>query len=296
MQRPACWIAAVVATAVGGLVIGGAAGGEASAAEPAADLATRGVEVGGGTWVPLPDPVVRLEAAQSAADLAGLAAPAGWERFAADAATAPVTVAIEPASVDGVRLGHRVRAAFTLRAPLEKLRADEALRRSLGSGEDGKGSTARPLAPEELREAGITAAAGEQFVWVELLLLNRVMVRGVVRATSAEHPDGVEVAWQFDPRFRDHATWRATWSRIEENDLGSRVEGPRQAYHGSGGIVAVRRLSAEAGVDLLVVESRAVIGEPEAWFQGSNLLRSKMPLAAQEGVRTLRRRLAAARE
>jgi hypothetical protein len=112
---------------------------------------------------------------------------------------------------------------------------------------------------------------------------------------STERPDGVEVAWQFDPRFRDHER-RATWSRIEENELGSRAEGPRQAYQGSGGIVTVRRLSSEAGVDLLVVESRAVIGEPEAWFQGSNLLRSKMPLAAQEGVRTLRRRLAATRE
>lgn len=295
MQRPADWIVAVAATVIG-VVIGGAAGGRALAAEPSADLANRGVEVVGGSWVPLPEPVVRLDVDQSATDLAGLAGPAGWERFAADAVTAPVTVAIEPASVDGVRLGHRVRSAFTLRAPLERLRADEALRRSLGSGEDGKGSTARPLAAEELREAGITAAAGEQFVWIELVLLNRVMIRGVVRAVSTERPDGVEVAWQFDPRLGDHERWRATWSRIEDNELGSRAEGPRQSYQGSGGIVTVRRLSAEAGVDLLVVESRAVIGEPEAWFQGSNLLRSKMPLAAQEGVRTLRRRLAAARE
>jgi hypothetical protein len=38
-----------------------------------------------------------------------------------------------------------------------------------------------------------------------------------------------------------------------------------------------------------------VLGEPEAWFQGSNLLRSKIPLTVQEGVRTLRRRLAATR-
>jgi hypothetical protein len=38
-----------------------------------------------------------------------------------------------------------------------------------------------------------------------------------------------------------------------------------------------------------------VICEPEAWFQGSNLLRSKIPLTTQEGVRSLRRKLAAAR-
>ena len=49
------------------------------------------------------------------------------------------------------------------------------------------------------------------------------------------------------------------------------------------------------GTELVVVESRMVIGEPQAWFQGSNLLRSKIPIITQDGVRTLRRRLAAAR-
>jgi hypothetical protein len=43
------------------------------------------------------------------------------------------------------------------------------------------------------------------------------------------------------------------------------------------------------------VESRLAFAEPLAWFGGSNLLRAKIPLLTQEGVRTLRRRLATVR-
>jgi hypothetical protein len=260
-------------------------------------LEEQGLEVAAGGRVKLPAGVVRFDVAQSAADLRELAGAADWDRFTADGLTAPVTVAIEPAAVDGVRLGHRVKAAFTLRAPLERLRSDDSLRRSLATGDDAKGGTFRPLTAAERTAAGLPGEADgpEQLVRIEVPLLNRVVIRGVVRAVRREHPDGVEVAWGFEPRLADDAAWRPTWSRLEANDLGSRVEGPPQPYGGCGGIVAVRRLAAESGVELLVVESRMVLAEPEAWFQGSNQLRSKIALATQEGVRSLRRRLAAAR-
>ena len=132
-------------------------------------------------------------------------------------------------------------------------------------------------------------------MFLDLLLLNRVRIRGVVRATATEHPDGLEVGWDFDPRFAEHPRWRPTWARLEETDLGTRVEGMPQPYGGSGGVVAVRKIPSADGTELVVVESRMVIGEPQEWFQGSNLLRSKIPIITQDGVRTLRRRLAAPR-
>ena len=275
-----------------------AAGGAALGQEdPVAALEARGVEIVPGGVVPLPAGLLRFDVPQSTADLRELAGAADWERFTADGLSAPVTVAAEPAVVGGVRQGHRVRGAFTLHAPLERLRTDDSLRRSLAAGEDVKGSTVRPLTPDERAAAGLPAedTAAEQLLRIELTLLNRVLIRGVVRATRREHPDGVAVAWDFDPRLATHATWRPTWSRLDTNDLGSRVEGPPQPYAGAAGIVAVRRLESAGGIDLLVVESRMVLAEPEAWFQGSNQLRSKIGIATQEGVRTLRRRLAAAR-
>lgn len=255
-----------------------------------------GVEVAPGVVAPLPEATIHPDRAPDDAALRALAGPIGWERFSADSASAPAAIVIEPFPPEGPRLGHRVRTAFTVRAPLERLRTDETLRKSLDGGDDPQGSQARPLDPEELREAGIEdAAEADRPVSLDLLLLNRVRIRGVVRATAHEHPDGLEVAWEFDPRFADHPRLHPTWSRLEETDLGTRVEGEPQPYAGSGGVVVVRRIGSVDGVDLLVVESRMVIGEPEGWFQGSNLLRSKIPLITQDGIRTLRRRLAAAR-
>ncbi len=53
----------------------------------------------------------------------------------------------------------------------------------------------------------------------------------------------------------------------------------------------VTRLARPEGA--LFFEMHVVIHEPEAWFGGPNLLRSKMPLVIQENVRNLRRRLKA---
>ena len=266
--------------------------GRAMGAPPAPE----GVAIAPGVTVPLPAAKIDFDRDQDAAALGPLAGAIDWERFTADSVSAPVAIAIEPFPADGPRLGHRVHTAFTLHAPLERMRTDETLRRSLDAGDDPQGSQARPLTVEELVEAGIAEPVeSDRPVFLDLLLLNRVRVRGVVRATATEHPDGLEVAWEFDPRFAEHPRWQPTWARLEETDLGTRVEGTPQPYGGSGGVVAVRRLATTDGPDLLVVESRMVIGEPEAWFQASNLLRSKIPIITQDGVRTLRRRLAAAR-
>lgn len=260
---------------------------------PLADLVTSGVAVAPDTLAPLPTGGLRFDALQTQADLAGLAGAADWDRFTADSINAPVTVTIEPFPATGTRLAHRVHAAFTLRAPLERLKADETLRRSLGAEADGKDASVRLLTAEELAAAGIPPDPGghERLVAIDLPLLNRVRIRGVVRTVATEHPDGVEVAWWFDERLRDHPRWRPTWTRTEQNELGARVEGEPQPYGGCGGIVTARRLATDGGLDLLVLESRMVLAEPEAWFQGGNLVRSKIPLTTQEGVRSLRRRL-----
>jgi hypothetical protein len=271
----------------------------AARADLAAALTAEGVEVVTGVRTPLPASVVRLESGDDEHSLHELAGTAGWDRFVEDAVTAPVTVTIEPVTEGDSRLGHRVRMAFVLHVPLEKLQGDEAVKRALGADEGSKGATVKPLTTAELTAAGIEpdGSGREQFIAVEIPLLNRITVRGVVRAEKMESADGTQVAWEFDPRFETVPQWRATWTKIEENELGERVEGQPQPYSGCGGIVTVKKIraGAEADASLLVVESRMVIREPEAWFQGSNLLRSKIPLTTQEGVRNLRRKLAAAR-
>lgn len=262
-------------------------------------LTEQGVEVADGVSVPLPAARIRFDAEGDDQSLHELAGAAEWDRFVEDTVTAPVTVTIEAAAAGDMRLGHRVRTAFVLHAALEKVQAEEAVQKMLGVENGFKGATAKRLTAAELAAVGIghDGSGREQFLFVEIPLLNRIKVRGVVRAVKRESPGGVQVAWEFDPRFADVPRWRTTWTKVEENELGERVEGEPQPYEGCGGIVTVKKLqpAGERHVDVLVVESRMVICEPEAWFQGSNLLRSKIPLTAQEGVRLLRRKMAATR-
>lgn len=265
----------------------------------AAILTEQGVEVADGVRAQLPSARIRFDAENDDQSLRELAGAVDWDRFVEDTITAPVTVIIEAVTAGDIRLGHRVRTAFVLHATLETLQGEEAVQKMLGVEDGFKGATAERLEAAELSAVGIEpdGSGREQLLFVEIPLLNRIKVRGVVRAVKLESPGGVQVAWEFDSRFADVPRWRTTWTKVEENELGDRIEGEPQPYKGCGGIVAVKKLetAGESSVDVLVVESRMVICEPEAWFQGSNLLRSKIPLTAQEGVRLLRRKVAATR-
>jgi hypothetical protein len=53
--------------------------------------------------------------------------------------------------------------------------------------------------------------------------------------------------------------------------------------------VKATRLAAPAGA--LFVEYHVVFLEPQGWFRGTNLLRSKLPIVAQDLVRKFRRRM-----
>lgn len=217
-----------------------------------------------------------------------------WDRFAAESRLAPVRVEIEPIELQGRRVGHQVRTAFTLRTRLDDARAGTDDVEPLELGQTDPAGSFRELSAEELARAGVAAADGsERFAQVQLSLLNRIEVRGVIRLQRRLGGDSLEVAWAFDHRFDSLPDYRATAARFTSNELGERVRGSPEPYAGGGGIVVARQLprDAAAGPPVVVVESRLVFSEPEAWFGGSNLLRAKIPLITQEGVRSLRRRL-----
>ena len=49
----------------------------------------------------------------------------------------------------------------------------------------------------------------------------------------------------------------------------------------------ITKLAEPAGA--LFVEQHIVFAEPTGWFDGNNLLRSKLPIAVQDNVRTMRK-------
>lgn len=277
-----------------------AADGPNGAGAAAVERNRAGFQLAPGIVVELPGELLPRTGPVSAAALEELTGRHRWDRFAADSRLAPVAVTIKPVMGQGSRVGHQVRAAFTLRTCI----SDQFDRRddsgTSGLGPIDAGGTVRVLTAEELAQAGVSPAAdgNERFILLELRLLNRINVRGVVRIQRRVTPDSIEVVWSFDHRFDSLPDLATTATRLGSNELGERVSGSLEPYAGAGGIVTARELSesdaAAPGQPVVIVESRLVFSEPESWFGGSNLLRAKIPLITQEGVRTLRRRLEAA--
>jgi len=268
-----------------------------SASQQAPAVATD--EISSAPSIPnLPIGVLSLDEASTADTLATLAGKVGWQRLAAESQMAPVRVTVTPVEVAGQRIGHQVQAAFVIRTRLETFQDEALASETLGLQADAAGQMARPLTTDECKQAGLEKVnANTSFAVLNLTLLNRVDLQGVVRAERRDGESGFDLTWVFDHRFdRLPGLWASSQRRMA-NALGETVREDPRPYAGASGVVVVREVRgmvAEPGESLLVVESRLAFAEPTEWFGGSNLLRAKIPLLTQEGVRALRRRLATA--
>ncbi|NBP87238.1 MAG: hypothetical protein EBU59_01750 [Planctomycetia bacterium] len=231
-----------------------------------------------------------------------LAGRIGWARLADRSQMAPVRVVVTPVESAEGRVGHQVQIAFTLQASLasfqEKARGEQAL----GVHADTAGNSVRLLTEDEKEQADPGPQdpgpqdPGATLGFLSMTLLNRVDLQGVVQAVRYDAADGVRLTWAFDHRFGNATGLQTCFRRWGSNPLGERVLGDPQPYAGAGGVIVARDVSELVEATdrpLLLVESRMVFAEPKDWFGGGNLLRAKIPLLAQEGVRNLRRRLAA---
>ena len=184
-------------------------------------------------------------------------------------------------------------AAATIRELTAEERRDAGLPAAAPSSAEAVPSPEAIASADANATSGNTAGAGdvhETYAAVVLPLLNRVIVRGVLHAERRERPAAYEVAWELAPRLGPNERMAASWSPLERDAVGRQTEGDRQSYAGCGGWLGVYEIDDASG--LLLIESRMVLYEPETWFSGTKLLRSKLPLSIQENARTLRRKLA----
>ena len=100
-------------------------------------------------------------------------------------------------------------------------------------------------------------------------------------------------AGRIDPRFDKDASLTNQWQSLGRDSLGQLKAGPPQPYRAAGWYLKVTRLHEPAGANL--VEYHVAFDEPHTWFDGANLLRSKLPLVAQDAIRRFRRKAAEAR-
>ena len=111
----------------------------------------------------------------------------------------------------------------------------------------------------------------------------RVQVQGTARVVETTTKESAILAGQIDHRFDSDAKYPNDWRPAPSGVVG----GPPTLYFSSGAYAKVTKLVNPAGA--LLVEYHFIYDEPEAWFGGANLLRSKLPQKTREDVKDFRR-------
>ncbi len=271
-----------------------------SAQEPSLfdELTGGGVKLTEDVIVALPLPTLRdgLQAADRAAAARTVTGKQDWDQFARNSVMAPVTIEIESLlDRQGNRVGHKIHSAFLIYTNMSKIRDQDFMQQAFArpSGSDEAQSIVTQEIPDaELHQLGLGDAVSENtsYAFLELPLLNKVIVRGVMRIEKRDHPGVCEFFWKLDTRFNAVEKYASQWTELQRNTVGRLEVGASHAYQGCAGFMGVYEL--DAAQNQLLVESRMILHEPSEWFAGSNFLRSKLPLSMQENARSFRRKLA----
>ncbi|MGH7136826.1 MAG: hypothetical protein ACREHD_13890, partial [Pirellulales bacterium] len=152
----------------------------------------------------------------------------------------------------------------------------------------------QPLTDDELNERKLklrkTDQEEESYFHISSPLLDKVLVEGIGHGVTTRGAYSTLAASLLDPRFIDDPKYPNRWRPLARGASGRKEAGDAQPYSGFGGYCQVVELKEPRGA--LFVECHMAINEPHGWFNGTNLLRSKLPVLMQDNVRTLRRKLA----
>lgn len=175
----------------------------------------------------------------------------------------------------------------------EERKEREAERRQRGEQAPQEEKQAVSLTAEQLAARDIKLLSGdperEGYSHGSAEIFDRVLSTGTSHSLRTRTAEGVIVASTLDPRFADDAEFPNFWQSIERDELGRAKYGKKQPYFGSGTFTKATALHEPKGA--VFVEIHTVFREPNGWFNKTNLLSSKLPIAAKDNVRKFRRKL-----
>ena len=260
----------------------------------------------GGVSITLPAPSLSdsLDVEQQEKAISVVAGKYPLDRFLKDSIVAPFQLNRENIkNAEGERVGHRVDVWFVAYGPLDAIDdqdlftqmvdASGSEREDSGSGDSGRGDSGQALTAEQLAARGLILQddgdAKSDLYQFSVGVIDRVLVQGVILATTLSTPNSHTASVRLDERFKSDAEFPNQWRHLD-GDTQDWVP-----YSGLAGYAKATRLKGpllqEHG-DAILVECHAVMHEPGDWFRGPNLLSSKLPLVTQDAVRKFRRNLA----
>jgi hypothetical protein len=262
-------------------------------------LLDTGVPLSGGPALRMPPPTMPDgldQAAQTAAldTVANVNQPA--EAMLRDSIVSPFVLKI--GKEEGPGHGRRIDLWFVVYGDLEKITSKEFAdaqmkKRTKEKTDDDAPDKAAELKPEELQARGIvlhnSSNVTESYSHAEFVLFDRVLLGGTSRVMQTKTSESVCIASILDPRFAKDQQYPNFWQHLERDDNRKLIYGEKYPYDSAGSYVKITKMIEPAGA--LFVEYHTAFEEPEGWFNGANLLRSKLPVLIQDNVRKFRREL-----
>lgn len=249
-----------------------------------------GLAVGGGHRAKLPPPSMPdgLDAAKQKAVIQGvIGGDYTLDDFARKSVVAPQVLRLRDITPsDAAAPAKGVDLWFVAYGDFARLDDEKFLERLSNAGRgEGKG---RELTTVDLTKRKITVGdeKKEKFGVVEFDFLEKVRLKATGRTMWSKGAESAVVAGEIDPRFRTDGEFPNQWQSIIK-DGGATKYGPASAWGGAAFYLKITKLAEPAGA--LFVEQHIVFAEPTGWFDGANLLRSKLPPVVQNNVRSMRR-------
>jgi hypothetical protein len=155
------------------------------------------------------------------------------------------------------------------------------------------------LTDKELAARGLSAKGDidgkivmRKEVWLQTTfhLFDQAEVSAARHVMITKGPNSIVFAALLDPRFDSDAEYPNQWRAIDSNGK----LGPVNVYKGAGFYIKATNLAQPK--DAIFCEYHSIFYEPKGWFDGENLLSSKLPLAAKYQVKQFRIKLAKASE
>lgn len=263
------------------------------------DLLAHGVKIPPGVVGRLPAPTMPdgLDAAGQQKALASIAdVDRPVEALLRKSVLAPFVLKTERENTASA--GRHVDLWFVAYGDFERITSEDFLKSRMKTtqkrgAENGLPQKADVLTTEQLGERGLQATKSsnraESYVHAEFPLFERVLLSATSRVLETRTSESALVASMLDARFANDAQFPNFWQQLERDPNGKLAPGEKHAYEGVGSYAKITKLIEPAGA--LFVEFHVVFNEPEGWFGGVNLLRSKLPLLAQENVRKFRQEI-----
>lgn len=217
------------------------------------------------------------------------------ERFFRDSVVAPHVVKLESKDrADGARF----RVAhfwFAAKANLEEMAESDFLDSMSTQERDEEQGEGHVLTTDQLKERGIQLQNAdpdkpqENYGHGATRLLKKVDISATSRSYWTHDENSAVAAVVLDSRFADDEEFPNSWRKLTRDEAGTLQQGEPNTYAGSGGYVKITQLQEPEG--FVLVEGHVAFVEPQAWFNGANLLGSKLPALIQTEVRAVRKAL-----